>query len=130
MSERLLTEDDGQLAKLNLDNLLEFMPGNAQKCKVNYPKVCELHVVPLFQASLKITDDILEATKQLLFPDNQDALMKANKSMGIFIDDGGVQRYSIRGARSFFHNVCPVLVKRDGSITCACQTARVTRTCC
>ena len=46
MTEHLLTEDDEQWAKPNLDNLLEYMTDNAQQAEVNDPSVVELHVVP------------------------------------------------------------------------------------
>ena len=84
----------------------------------------QLYVVPLFEAALHITDEMLANTKKILFPDNKDAYEDAKKDMGITISDNGRQRYSCRGSRLIFNNICPLLVKHDGSIVCACQTGQ------
>jgi hypothetical protein len=73
LTEHLLTEDDEQWAKLTLDCLKEHMPHNFKTMEVDIEGFAELYVVPLFTASLDITDEMLAATKQLLFPDNKDA---------------------------------------------------------
>ena len=49
--------------------------------------------------------------------------------MGITISDNGRQRYSCRGSRLCFYNICPLLVKHDGSIVCACQDGQVDGEC-
>ncbi len=108
-----------------LDALTQHMPDNVKSARVNVVGVQELYVVPLFDVQMAITDEIATATKQLLFPDNNDAFEAATEAMGITISDAGTQRYSISGSRQFFHTVCPVLVKTDGCIVCCCQHGRM-----
>ena len=73
LTEHLLAEDDEQWAKPTFDALREHMPDNFKTMEVDIEGFAELYVVPLFTASLDITDEMLAATKQLLFPDNKDA---------------------------------------------------------
>ena len=124
-SERLTTEDDEQWYKLTLNALVQHTPDNVKSVSVNASEVKELYVVPLFEEQLAITDDIIAAATQLLFPDSQDAFEAAKEAMRITISDAGTQRYSFSGSRLFFNNICPVLVKTDGCIVCGCQDGRV-----
>ena len=73
LTEHLLTEDEEKWATPTLEALLQHMPGNFKSVAVDTAGFAELYVVPLFSASLDITDEMLAATKQLLFPDNKDA---------------------------------------------------------
>ena len=55
--------------------------------------------------------------------------MRLPKSMGITLTENCKERYSISGSRLFFWNVCPVSVKQDGGVVCACQDNRVGAEC-
>ena len=129
LTEHLLTEDDEQWAKPTLEALREHMPDNFKSMEVDIEGCAELYVVPLFNAALEITDEMLAATKQLLFPHDKDEYAAAKNSMGITLSENGTQRYSISGSRLFFWNVCPLLVTQGGGIVCGCQDGRVGAEC-
>ena len=77
-----MTEDDEQWAKLTLDAVREHRPHIFQNMEVDIEGFAELYVVPLSTASLDITDEMLAATKQLLFPDDKDAYAATKTAWG------------------------------------------------
>ena len=79
LTEHLPTEDDYQWAKLTLDCLTEHMPHHFKNMEVGIEGFKELYVVPLFTASLAITDEMLAATKTSLFLHYKDAYAAAKE---------------------------------------------------
>ena len=128
-TEHLLTEDEEQWSKLTMEALIEYMPENCKKCPGprRHPDIKELYVVPLYNADLRITDEMVAATLLFLFPDtgSLEERRKAQLAMGIYIQENGGSRYSMNGSRLFHNNVCPVLVLRDGSVRCGCEANMV-----
>ena len=129
LTEHLLTEDDEQWAKPIFDAQREHVPDNFKTMEVDIEGFAELYVVPLFTASLDITDEMLAASKQLLFPYDKDAYAAAKNRMGITLSENGTEQYSISGSRLLSWNFCPLLVTDDGGIVCGCQDGRVGAEC-
>ena len=128
-TRRVMIENDARPTTLTFDALERHMPDNIKSASVNVDGVGELYVVPLCKKELVITDEIIAATKQLLFPDNKNAFETAKEDMRITIPYNGTQLYSLSGSKRFFSNICPVFVKTDDCVVCGCKDARVCGEC-
>ena len=135
-TERLLTEEEEQWTVMTLDKLIEHTPSNYNELKLSDRpclfrgvRVQYLFVVPLFQENLRVDLAMAETVWDLLFCTNSATRSKARLDAGIMVPDGAGTRYSMQGARSFFHAVAAVLVLASGDVLCHCQDFMVRHEC-
>ena len=134
LTEHLPTEDEEQWAIPTFHRLAEYLPSNQQMlecsgCTHNGAPVTALYVMPCFHADLRITEDLARAVKTILFAQDKRARRQAKKDVGVYVEENGHTRYTMRGARLFFLGVAPCLVLQDGSIICFCEDFMVRKEC-